>query len=330
MRSSFFKKTENLKLKGSLRVNRRLVTFVICLFVSVLLWLLLYLSKEYTVVLNFPAEYVNLPKDRILANELPASIDMEIRAKGFNLLPYKIFPERELIHIDLKDARPLAERNHHFLLTNYRTDKVTSQFSNSIHITRIRPDTIFLNFNKKTSKTVPVIANLEIECEGQYELSDSIRLNPSSIEISGASDVLASVTELRTVPMKMKKVKSSMLLKMNILRTPELKQIEFSNPTVQAIVNVAKYTEGSMELPVEVENLPAGYSLKTFPDKVTVKYKVRFEDYEKISASLFRVMVDYSKIEPGNNKLKLHIITQPAGIRAVKLSTEKVEYIIRK
>jgi len=76
--------------------------------------------------------------------------------------------------------------------------------------------------------------------------------------------------------------------------------------------------------------LPAGYGLKTFPDKVSVKYNVAFNDYGKINALQFRAVVDYEKIEPGNNNLKVHLVKYPLEVRSIKLNPEKVEYIIRK
>jgi YbbR domain-containing protein len=330
LRSSFFKKTEGPQGQETIRLNRRLVSFLFCVVVSAFFWLLLSLSKEYNIVLSFPVEYLNQPEDKVIANDLPSRIEIEIRARGFDLVGYKLNPERETIRIDLRDARASGTKNHSFLLTNSHTDKVTAQFSSNIHIIQIAPDTIFLDFNKKTSKKVPVKALLKIECEDEYELVDSVRVSPAYMEVTGGADALANIDTLRTYPMTLKNVKNSVLMKMNIRKTPELKQVDLTQQTVEVAAEVAKYTEASIELPVEVENLPQGYGLKTFPDKVTVKYRVRFEDYEKINTSMFRAVVDYSKIAEGSNKLKVSLTKSPALVRALKLSTERVEYIIRK
>ena len=44
----------------------------------------------------------------------------------------------------------------------------------------------------------------------------------------------------------------------------------------------------------------------------------------------FRAIVDYKKIEPGSNKLKIQLTKIPLGAHNVKLATEKIEYIISK
>lgn len=324
--------TSHVQRKGKegIRLNRRVFTFLVCLLVSMFFWLMMSLSKEYSITVSFPVNYVNLPTDKIVSNQLPETIDIEIISSGFNLLLYKIRQQRETVLLDMKDARQYISRNHYYLLCNSRIDKITAQFNNDIKVAKINPDTIFLNFNKKVSKRVPVIASINIDFDSQYQLSDSIKVTPSFIDISGAADVLDKINSVETIPVNLKKVSSSLSLKLGLLKTAALKQVEFSESEVHAEVNVKKYTEASLELPIEVSNLPHGYSLKTFPDKVTVKYNVAFDDYATINPLQFTASVDYMKIEQGSNKLKVVLEKYPSNIRSVKLIIDKVEYIIRK
>ncbi len=287
------------------------------------------LSKEYTIELSVPVNYINLPTDKVIANNLSETIEIEIKSSGFNLLIYKLKQNKEVVSIDIKNLKPLTIKNHYYLLTNSKIDKITAQFDD-IKVIKIYPDTIFLNFNKKVTKTVPVKANLKIDFDKLYQQSDSIKLSPAFIEISGAADLIDKIKYLETEPMYLKNITDSLSLKLNILKTPELKLIDLSQLTVQATINVTKYTEAIIELPIGVENLPTGYGLKLFPDKVSVKYNVAFQNYEKINPLQFRAVVNYLKIEPGSNKLKIQLLKFPPEVRAIKMNPEKVEYIIRK
>lgn len=287
------------------------------------------LSKEYAIELSFPVNYINIPSDKVIANNLSETIDIEIKSNGFNLFIYKLRQKKDTVLIDIKDLKPLTIKNHYYLLTNSRIDKITSQL-NDIKVIKIYPDTIFLNFNKKVTKSVPVKANLKIDFAKLYQQSDSLKLSPSFIKISGAADLIDKIKYVETEPVYLKNITDSLSLKLNILITPELKIIDLSQPFVQAKVSVTKYTEASIELPIEVENLPRGYGLKLFPDKVSIKYNVAFGNYEKINPLQFHAVVDYLKIEPGSNKLKIQLLKSPPEIRAIKMNPEKVEYIIRK
>lgn len=329
MKLPFFNTIPNPSEKEGTRLNRKVVTFLFCIVVSTFFWVMMSLSKEYTIDLNFPVNYINLPKDKVIANNLPETINIAVKARGFNLLIYKVKRKKETVLIDVKDSKPVRTKNHYYLLTNSRIDKVTSQFDD-IKVVRIYPDTIFLNFSKKISKTVPVKANLKLDFDKLYQQSDSVKLSPAFIKISGAADLIDKIKFVETEPVSLKNISDTVSVSLNILKTPELKLIDFSQPTVQATVSATKYTEATIELPVEVENLPSGYVLKLFPDKVSVKYDVAFQNYEKINALQFRAVVDYLKIEPGSNKLKVQLLKYPSEIRAAKMNPEKVEYIIRK
>jgi hypothetical protein len=316
--------------KGGTRLNKRVITFLFCVLISAFLWLMMSLSKEYTIEINFPVTYINSPADKVIANRLSETIDIEIKASGFNLLIYKLKQKPEPLEIDIKDSKPLSIKNHYYLLPNLRIDKITPQFSSDIKIIKIYPDTIFLNFSKKISRIVPVKANVKIAFDKGNLQTDSIKLSPSFIRISGASDLVDKITYVETEPLNLKNSSDSLSRKLNILRTPALKLVEMSQLTVQATVHVTKYTEASIDLPIIVENLPHGFGLKIFPDKVSIKYNVAFQNYDKINALQFRAVVNYSKVEPGSNKLKVQLLKFPPEISSVKIYPEKVEYIIRK
>jgi YbbR domain-containing protein len=308
----------------------RAITFLICLFVSAFFWLLMTLSKEYTIIEHFPVTYIHTPSDKIISNNLPETVDIEIKAKGFGLLINKFKGHQETIELDIRDAKLLGRKNVYYLLANERIDKINAQFQKETHVIKINPDTIFINFNKKISKVVPVKPNLSLQFAKLYNLTDSVLIQPKFISVSAEEEVVNKIAFVETQALVLQDLSASKTVKLALVKKEEYKHVEFSQPSVKAIINVTKYTEASLELPVEVENLPAGYSFKTFPDKVVVKFNVAFENYEKINASGFRAVVDYKKMDKQSNKLKIHLVTVPAGLRNIKLVTERVEYIISK
>jgi YbbR domain-containing protein len=328
MRSPFIKNIEPGAKKEKILLNKRVATFLCCVFISVLFWLLMTLSKEYTISVAYPVVYTNSPKDKVIANNLPPAIQIEIRSKGFFLLVYK-FREPQTVYVDLNESRPMGQ-NHFYLLTNNQISKFTEQFSSRIKIQRIVPDTIYLNFNKKITKRVPVRSNLKLTVDSRYQQADPIKLVPGFVDISGAADVISRIDHVETVPMSLVNIDKSQSINLKIAIDSVNSEYELSATHVRALVNVVKFTEANIELPIEAVNLPPGYTLKAFPDKVNVRYNVAFDNYEKINAQQFRAVIDYKKAEPGSNKLKITLEKLPADIRSVKLNPEKVEYILKK
>lgn len=318
------------KLLGKWRWNRRLMTFFVCLFISIFFWLLMSLSKDYVEVIRFPVRYDHSPEDRVVSNELPANIDVEVSASGFSLLRYLLFSDRETLSIDMRDARPFLKRNHYYLDPNSRLDKIIGQFGGRLKINQISPDTIFLNFNKRMSKLVPIHANITVDCAPQFQMDDTIQLLPAAVLISGSADVLDKIDSIDTEPLQLKDLKESTTVQLKLLPQREGGTVDYAVDSCMAHLNVQKFTEGSLLLPIQVLNLPEGYSLKTFPDKIEVKYTVSLANFEHVDPAQFLLAVDYTKIAEGSNKLKVQMVKAPKTVRNIRLDEEKVEYLIRR
>lgn len=316
--------------KAPTKRNKKLVVFIVCVFVSMFFWLMMSLSKEYIMTFTFPVNYVNMPKDKVLANQLPPSIDIQVKATGFNILNYKFKTKQKNVLVDLNDAKPLSQKNRFFILTNSRIDKLKIQFSSSINLINVNPDTIYLNYNKKVEKVVPVVSNIKISFNKQYQLVDSIKIIPFEVKISGAADIIDLINKVETIPLELTDVSSSSEVELKIKKDKTIEYLDIEPAIIKAKIEVDKFTEATISVPIIVENLPAGLTLKTFPDNVTVKYNVAFKNYEKINPNMFKVVIDYSKIEITDNRAKLKLVEFPSQAKAVKLSFEKVEYIIRK
>ena len=117
MLEKFFKQdisSSSEKRISAIHLNKRVVIFLFCLIVSSFFWLMLALSKEYTIEIYFPVQYINLPPDKVIANNLSETIDIELKSNGFNLLFYKLKEKKETVLIDFKDAKRMPSKNNYF------------------------------------------------------------------------------------------------------------------------------------------------------------------------------------------------------------------------
>lgn len=317
------------KNDGRYKLSGKFATFLVCLFISIFFWFITTFSKEYTTVINFPVSYANFPKGRVLMNHLKNNFDVEITARGFTLLYYKFVNGTPEIKIDLKEARPSITDNNYFIALNNKTDKYAKQLGSTIQIIRINPDTLFLDYRKRVVKTLPVKLNSEITYDKSYELKDSIRVKPGYISIAGPEELLNKIKTIETEKFKLEDVDEEINEEVELAFNFDTSLVSLSAKKVKVNIPVVKYTEGTFEIPVEVDNLPKKKSVKLFPAKVTVKYYVPFDEFEKIDASSFRVRADYSKKGSGK-KLKVEVVKKPESVKSIKVSPEKVEFILRK
>lgn len=315
-----------------MRLNKKLVTFIVCVVIATGFWFLSALSKDYSGQVNVPVIYTHLPKDKVVTNKLVDTLDVEIRTSGFKLILYRLYKDPDPIRIDMRTVRRTREEGYYFIATNARLERFSEQLDPGTRITKVVPDTIFVNFNKKMSKMVPVKLNAQIDFRKEYQLKDSIRLHPSTVKISGAPSVIEKIDYIPTETVTLRDVHKPISRRVKLDFSGERKQVEASVDAVRLEVPVAKFTEGSIELPVEVTGLPVGYSIRTFPDKVTVKYQVALSDFEAVknNPQMFKLVADYSKVKEGSTKLKVELVKAPAAVRHPKVIPDKVEYIIRK
>lgn len=314
---------------GNVRLNRKLITFLICVSLSVFFWFITTFSKDYNSTITFPVTYLNIPKTKVVVNHLPENIDVEINASGFTILYYKLRNTTQSIRIDLKELRAFKDAPGYYFAVNNRLEKIGRQFGSKIKVLKIVPDTLFVNYSKRLSKTVPVKLNANITYNKEYQLKDSIRLVPSKVTISGPEERVLKIKYAETEFVKLEDVDSEIKRDIKLILATDTSLVQVSKPSVELIVPVVKFTEANLEIPVQVDNLPKGYSLKVFPDKVSVKFIVPFDEFEKIDASAFRARVDYSK-KTNSKKLKIEIVKKPSNIKSLRVNPEKVEFLVRK
>ena len=308
--------------------NKDLTAFFVCLLVSGFCWFLIVLSKNYEQHSTYKVKYIELPQNKSLINRLPDSVELTLHTSGFSLLKEKLFNSDENILIDCSNLR-LSTDSISYLSTASIAERIESQLGSDYSITKIFPDTVFFNFSARSSKIVPVKLNLSLGFEKQFQLSDSIKIEPSHVMVYGAKEVLNKIDHVSTDYLVLNKLSKTVTKKLGFADAG--RGLGFSSDSVKITIPVDQFTEGNMEVPIQTNNLPAGYSLKLFPDKVDLRYIVGISNLNRVNASLFKVVVDYAKAADGNNvKLKLELMDSPSFISGIKMEPEKVEFIIRK
>lgn len=312
------------------KFNRKATIFAVCLVIAAFFWSITTLSMEFTTMIRFPVKYVNLPKDKIVSNNLPDSLELEVKASGFEITRYRLLQHIDPVIIDASSYRPLKGSDYYYVSTITRVDNINRQLGKEMKVLNIIPDTIFLNFSKKVSKMVPVLAHVNISFQKNFQQSDSVLIVPREIRISGSPALLDKIKELHAQDVNLGGLNKSQTVRKAIILGPELKQLELATDSVSIHVPVSKFTEGVAEVSLDVLNVPSGISLKVFPDKIKITYLVAFDSFEKIKPDMFQVGVDYQKLEAGSTKIHVDLLHAPANVKVVSLTPDRVEYIVRK
>ena len=314
-------------------LNKHWFVFAVSFLVALLFWVLISLTKYYSGSIQAEINYENLPPVKGLSSNLPHRLQIDLNTKGFDLLVYSLGLRSLKLDIDANEylsGLPASERKKGILSSDYMKVMLSNQLSPESKITKISPENIFLNFSNRSIKKVPVKLNFTISFDKQYGFSDSIRLLPDSVLISGPEGTIDNIDEIETVYKKFVNVSESVHANLALLMKKK-DGLVVSDKTISIDIPVEKYTEGSLEIPVEIINVKKGITVKTMPAKVNVTFRVSLKNYKKIDEDLFSAVADFSEIgqRPGS-RLDVNLIKYPAFLKAVKMNPRKVDYIIRK
>ena len=310
--------------------RRKVTVFGSCLLLASLFWILLAFNDHYSTKIRVSISYINMPENRMLIEKLPQTAEMLVNGSGYDLIAYIIRPNLANIIIDGRyiGVNEASKTGQAFVTTTSSIDFFNREHFD-IKALNILPDTIFFSFFERGIKKVPVHLNRYFTFDRQFSLSDSINLNPDSILISGPFATLDSIKRIETEPLILNELNKSGDYTVKIKKTSKL--ITYAPMEVGVHLEVDKFTEAELEVPISIEHETLGDSLEIFPKQVKITYLVSLHNYNKVNPKLFRISADAFDIRNAKNaNLRLNVKQFPPYVQGIRIEPETVEFIIRK
>ncbi len=315
----------------SLKSNRDLLVFLLFLFLSTGLWVLNALRKEYTTTIEYPVNYTDFPDDFILLGKPQETVELKIHSLGYNILPYymgRILSAKDLYVSSFRRISNGDELGA-YVLTRSLIKDISNHMSNGVELLSISPDTLFVKFEKKEYKKVPVVFQSELKFRSSYYQSGDITIRPDSVEISGPASYIDTTEFVYTKRTKYDDLMDSLTRNLGLEMPTDMSV----NPS-RVVVNipVEPFTEKSVLIPLTLLNVPDTLQLKTFPSEVNVTFSVAVSKFNEVKSTDFEVFVDYNSYS-GNNlpdRLKVKMNTNLDNIKNINYSPLFVECLFEK
>ncbi|MDC1195183.1 YbbR-like domain-containing protein [Flavobacteriaceae bacterium] len=315
---------KNKNRKFNLIQGKRLNVFVLFLFLSFLISLLVKLSNTYTQTLKFELSPTALKSNEVLLSKAPKSINVTLSGKGFELLKYYIKTPK--IEVDFSQLN--KDKTHYFWTERSQFENIIDYFDAKTVLKSINPDTILFSYDHQFIKKIPVEVSVNSSFAVGFDLVQPFRSEPDSVTLIGPESVLKTITSIRTKTSNFTAVNS------NIDKTVELdiakisNQLTYSHKKVMIRAEVEKFTEGTVSVPVTIVNVPEHLNINFFPKEIMVIFYTSLKTYNSIDAHQFSVECDFNALTIDNNYLKPILVTQPKTIKTAKLITTEFEYVI--
>jgi len=310
-----------------LQFRKRILMFSVFLMISVFIWLLNALSKNYTSVIEYPLVYTDFPEDRVFVGDLPENLELRINAHGYAILRYKTF--RKPVPISFKVSaftfnRPGQDSSRAYILTRYLIDQVSRQLDPELQLLEIKPDTLHFQFARRITRMVKIQPDFQYQLDQQFTVKDGIILEPDSVEVTGPDLILDTLRYVYTVKSDLGNLSRNFSDKVRLKRIGDL---DFSRSRVNCSFELERFTEVQLTIPVNVLNLPDSIVLQTFPSRVKLTCNVGLSKYDRVNGSPIRAVVDYAEIKEGNTLLDVNIQNIPVYLLSYEFYPKTVEYL---
>ncbi len=310
----------------NLQFRKKVLMFSVFLFISAAIWMLNALSKNYTSIIEYPLIYTDFPEDRVFVGEMPGHLDLEINAHGYALLRYKMF--RKPVPISFKiSAFNMTQRSDSssaYILTRYLRDQISTQLPTELQLLEIKPDTLQFRFTNKVSRKVKIRPDLAYTIDKQFTIKDEVRLSPDSLIVSGPDLILDTLGFVSTERVDLGLLTRNFSDQLELHQIPEL---SYEVSKVDCNIELERFTEIQVPVPIDVLNLPDSIELQTFPSRVLLTCRVGLSKYDRIEGHPFRAVVDYDLIDEQTKVLEVSVQNLPVYLLSHEYSPRNVEFL---
>lgn len=301
-------------------------SFLFFLIFAVVIWIVVQFSKEYDEIIYIPVEYVNVPQDKLITENNPDALKLRIEETGFRIAYKTLLPPT--LYIDVSEA-PQENGTFIYAIDEHRED-IQAQTGVDFGKGQFLKDVILINYQQRKEKKLPVVSQLKVEFAAGYTSTGKLQLAPDSVTISGPDNILDTLNQLKTRPLTIQGVKNDLSGRVAV-DTTHLSNVTLYLDQVEYSMDVEKFTEGSVEVPIELINVPQGLNVVIFPKEILLFYQANLKDFNEIDVSEFRVVCDFSTAGGENQEvLRPEIREQPSEVTNVRLNEKKVSYIIKR
>lgn len=310
-----------------LKNNKQAIVFLVCVVIATVLWFLNALNKDYSSTISYPVKYVNPPTRQFLSNEPPSKLELKVDAHGFTLLRHKLSLSFSPIILNLSNITKGVSHTQgsYDVETSKHLKRIASQVSNEITVREVHPEVLQIVFDSLKSKSVPVRQNIEMSFKPQFNLKNPIRLTPASVQITGPAASIDTIYFLLSEKTSFTNLDASIEKNIEILH-PEKTTIVPEEVLLK--IDVEKFTEKEIKVPIQILNQPEGVKIKLFPSEVKINCLVGLSEFENITPKNFQAVIDYNLINTETINLPVVLQSKSSYVELLRFKPETVEYLI--
>lgn len=292
-------------------------------FLSAILWLSLNLNQFYEIDKSIPVK-INVNSPYSVSGNIPLNLDVKFRGVGWNLI--RLFTS---LNLEFNYDITARKKEQFFILTkDYLNNNMG--LSQNLNIISVYPETLFVRIEDYEEKYAAVLPRLSINCMEGYQVVSKPILEPDTIKIGGAVDLLRHIQFLYTRRVVFDNVNADISTSIGISDSLS-NLIKLSQNEVKLMVNVELTAEKEFQnIEIKVPNTPVDKEVLLIPQTVTVELKGGVNQLAKIDNSRINAFIDYNRIISDTTGSLVPGFNLPEGCTVTGVKPEYIQYVIKK
>jgi YbbR domain-containing protein len=302
-------------------MKRNIITISLIISFSVLLWVFVSFSGEFSITLNLPVQVVEVPTEHSISSVSASSVSISLKGQGWQLAQHTMGRDPKFF---IPSPKVVGEKE----ISARNVLGLNSWLSTSLQLAEISPEKIKVKVEKTISKKVAIIPVVALSFKSGYGLVSSVKIEPDSVEITGPESI---VNEINIINSKSKAISNLENSESFTLELDKRKFVNISTEECTVSFDVQKIVDKTFDdLSVETRNIPSRYELMLSPQKVSVVLRGGISQLSKMKNEDLKASVLFEQaindtvgsIEP--------IIDFPEFTSIVDVKPNRLEYIIKK
>ena len=302
-------------------------TFLSFLLATIFIWLLITLSKEYTTAISFPIKYTKIAQNKLLQATPVKALEILVKTTGFSIFRTRFNTKEITIN-----ANALLKKTgtKYYLLVKNQKQRIQKQLPSGVALEQILKDTLFLDLGRLVTRKLPLKPNIKISYHVGYDLSEEITVTPDSILVSGPENYMSALKGLALLPIVLEDVMANFTKKVAIKIPEGIKNLKLDTKEITVSGKVEKFTEGTLEVPYTVINMPKDVTINTLTKKIQITFIIGLSRFNKINENSFQIECDYSISESNNlGYLIPKLVHKPSEIKSYKIIPNEIDFLIQ-
>jgi hypothetical protein len=301
-------------------MNPKLLTIFLVSSFSVILWVFVSFSYDYTTTFTVPLEFVNIKEGHALLSQSNSDISITIKGQGWSLAQITFGPETTF----------KISTNDKIGIQNYNIRASIGQntwLNSSLQVVMISPEEVSCAIERLSYKKVPIVDNVSIGLEAGYGLVSKVRLIPDSVKISGPKSLIHVLKSIETERVEFDNSNENISTKLNL---KPIKYVNFENNKTIIEFDVQKIVDKTFKnVKVKVVNVPNLRDLDLFPPAIDVTLRGGLQNLGIQTSDDITAVVDFNDAFRDTIGFVKPKITIPEFSTLINAQPNTLNYIIK-